>query len=225
MNILTRFRDIMSANINAILDRAEDPSKMVDQYLRDAMNDLANVKRETAGIMAEESRSKRLVDENIREVSKYEELAKKALLANNEDDAKVFIAKKQELETVGADLQKSYAVAHENAIKMREMHDKLVNDIETLEARRDAIKATVASAKAQEHINKIVSGGDKAKSSMESFERYEKKAEKMLDAATAEAELNAHTSAASNLADKYTSNGNDASVDDELAAMKAKLGL
>lgn len=108
---------------------------------------------------------------------------------------------------------------------MRQMHDKLVNDIETLEARRDAIKATVASAKAQEHINKIVSGGDKAKSSMESFERYEKKAEKMLDAATAEAELNAHTSAASNLADKYTSNGNDASVDDELAAMKAKLGL
>ena len=45
-------------------------------------------------------------------------------------------------------------------------------------------KATVASAKAQEHINKIVSGGDKAKSSMESFERYEKKAEKMLDAVT-----------------------------------------
>ena len=51
------------------------------------------------------------------------------------------------------------------------------------------LKATVASAKAQEHINKIVSGGDKAKSSMESFERYEKKAEKMLDAATAEARI------------------------------------
>ena len=44
----------------------------------------------------------------------------------------------------------------------------------------------------------------------------------MLDAATAEAELNAHTSAASTLADKYTSNGSDASVEDELAAMKAK---
>ncbi|MFR0831834.1 MAG: PspA/IM30 family protein [Thomasclavelia sp.] len=58
---------------------------------------------------------------------------------------------------------------------------------------------------------------------MESFERYEKKAEKMLDAATAEAELNTHTSAASTLADKYTSNGSDASVEDELAAMKAKL--
>ena len=44
-------------------------------------------------------------------------------------------------------------------------------------------------------------------------------------AATAEAELNTHTSATSTLADKYTSNGSDASVEDELAAMKAKLGL
>ena len=52
-----------------------------------------------------------------------------------------------------------------------------------------------------------------------------RKLKKCLDAATAEAELNAHTSAASTLADKYTSNGSDASVEDELAAMKAKLGL
>lgn len=63
---------------------------------------------------------------------------------------------------------------------MRQMHDKLVNDIETLEARRDAIKATVASAKAQEHINKIVSGGDKAKSSMESLNVMKRKQKKCL---------------------------------------------
>ena len=145
--------------------------------------------------------------------------------AGNEDDARTLIAKKQQYESNLVSYKKTQELTHANADKMRQMHDKLVNDIETLEARRDAIKATVASAKAQEHINKIVSGGDKAKSSMESFERYEKKAEKMLDAATAEAELNTHTSAASTLADKYTSNGSDASVEDELAAMKAKLGL
>jgi len=161
----------------------------------------------------------------LEKIAKYTTAAQNALKAGNEDDARTLIAKKQQYESNLASYKKTQELTHANADKMRQMHDKLVNDIETLEARRDAIKATVASAKAQEHINKIVSGGDKAKSSMESFERYEKKAEKMLDAATAEAELNAHTSAASNLADKYTSNGNDASVDDELAAMKAKLGL
>ena len=158
-------------------------------------------------------------------ITKYTTAAQNALKAGNEDDARTLIAKKQQYESNLVSYKKTQELTHANADKMRQMHDKLVNDIETLEARRDAIKATVASAKAQEHINKIVSGGDKAKSSMESFERYEKKAEKMLDAATAEAELNAHTSAASTLADKYTSNGSDASVEDELAAMKAKLGL
>ncbi|HBS94021.1 MAG TPA: phage shock protein A, partial [Firmicutes bacterium] len=83
MGILSRFTDIISANINALLDKAEDPAKMVDQYLRKMTDDLAEVKRETAGVMAEESRTKRLMDENNKEVAKYEDLAKKALLAGN----------------------------------------------------------------------------------------------------------------------------------------------
>ena len=219
MGILTRFTDIMKSNINALLDKCEDPAKMIDQTLRDLREDLAEVKKETANIIADAKSADRQVKECEEEITKYTTAAQNALKAGNEDDARTLIAKKQQYESNLVSYKKTQELTHANADKMRQMHDKLVNDIETLEAR------TVASAKAQEHINKIVSGGDKAKSSMESFERYEKKAEKMLDAATAEAELNAHTSAASTLADKYTSNGSDASVEDELAAMKAKLGL
>ena len=51
MGILQRFKDIMSSNINALLDRAEDPEKMVDQTLRNLNSDLAKVKAETAGVM------------------------------------------------------------------------------------------------------------------------------------------------------------------------------
>ena len=58
MAILERFNDIIKANINAVLDKMEDPSKMIDQYLADMMDDLAEVKRETAGVMAEETRTK-----------------------------------------------------------------------------------------------------------------------------------------------------------------------
>ena len=119
MGILQRFSDIVSANVNALLDKAEDPGKMIDEYLRKATKDLAEVKQETAGVMAEESRTKRLVDDNAAQVAKYEALAKKALLAGNEDDARVFLSKKQELESAGAGLQTAYAAAHENAVKMR----------------------------------------------------------------------------------------------------------
>ncbi|WP_373795076.1 PspA/IM30 family protein, partial [Jeotgalibaca porci] len=140
MSILGRFSDIISANVNAVIDRMEDPEKMIDQYLRDMMEDLAEVKQNTAGVMAEETRAKREVDQNEAEVNKYNELAKKALEAGNEDDARIFLSKKQEIESVGAGLATSYASAHENAVKMRQMHDKLAKDIETLRQRRSMIK-------------------------------------------------------------------------------------
>ena len=54
MGILTRFKDIMSANINALLDKCEDPEKMIDQYMRNLESDLGKVKAETASVMAEE---------------------------------------------------------------------------------------------------------------------------------------------------------------------------
>ena len=59
MSILKRFTDIMSANMNALLDKCEDPSKMVDQILRNLNEDLGKVKSETTAVMAEEIRSKR----------------------------------------------------------------------------------------------------------------------------------------------------------------------
>ena len=90
MAILDRFSDIISANVNALIDRMEDPEKMIDQYLRKMMDDLAEVKQNTASVMAEETRAKRLVDENEAEVAKYGNFARKALEAGNDGDARVF---------------------------------------------------------------------------------------------------------------------------------------
>ena len=190
-NILERFNTIIKSNINALLDKAEDPAKMIDQYLLDLRESLAEVKKETAGVMAEEARCRRAYEENQRDVEKYEGLAKRALSAGSEEDAKVFLAKKLELETKGADLKKIYDTARENADKMRQMHDKLVGDINSLETRKAAVKAKVAVAKTQEKVNEITSGAEKASGTMEAFERMEAKADQMLDQANAMTELNA----------------------------------
>ena len=226
MGILQRFSDIVSANVNALLDKAEDPGKMIDEYLRKATKDLAEVKQETAGVMAEESRTKRLVDDNAAQVAKYEALAKKALLAGNEDDARVFLSKKQELESAGAGLQTAYAAAHENAVKMRELHDKLVKDINMLNSRRQAVKAKMAVAKTQERVNKMGASADKLQSSMGAFERMEEKADRMLDEANAMSELSSQAvDEAQALEEKYKTADTNASVEDELAALKLKMGL
>lgn len=224
MGIITRFKDIMTANINALLDKCEDPSKMIDEYMRQVTEQLAEVKKETASIMAEEKRTARLVEENKEQIDKYDGLARKALTAGNEEDAKVFLAKKQQYETNGADLEKSYALAHENAVKMRQMHDKLTNDIQSLEQRRKNVKAKVSVAKTQEKINKVTGSMDAASGSMRAFERMEEKADRMLDEANAVAELNEEpTDAATALEAKYA--GSSASVDDALEKLKQEMGL
>lgn len=219
----------MSANINALLDKAEDPVKMIDQYTRDLQSDLGKVKAETATVMAEEARAKRALDENEAQIAKMERFAEKALLAGNEQDAKSFLAKKAEYEQKRATLNSLYESAAANASQMREMHDKLEKDIASLEERKRAIKAKMAVAKTQEKMNQIGASYDSAQSGMAAFDRMEEKANQMLDMANAKAQLN-QKPAKDNIEDlesKYddVSDAGGAAVDAELAAMKQKLGL
>lgn len=223
MGILTRFKDIMSSNINALLDKAEDPEKMIDQCLRNLNSDLGKVKAETAAIMAEEQRSQRTLDECSREVSKYQEYAVKALEANNEDDARKFLQKKASVAEKQTNLTQAHDLAKKNADNMRAMHDKLVKDIGELESRRDTIKSKMAVAKTQERINQMGASFDGSVNSISAFERMEAKADKALDQANAMAELNSKPKdETDDLAAKYDK-APDSSVDDELAALKASL--
>lgn len=222
MGILARFKDIMSANINSLLDSLEDPSKMIDEYLRQVTENLAEVKESTAEVMAEETRTRKLLEENEKNIKKYTDLAYKALEKGNEEDSRTFLAKKQEYVALKEDLEKSYNIAKENANKMRQMHDKLVKDLEILKQRRTNVKSKVAVAKTQEKINQITSNVTNSSKAMQSFERMEEKADKMLNKANAMSELNLEpTSEIEKLEDKYSKYSNY--VDDELAQMKKEL--
>lgn len=222
MSILARFRDIMASNINALLDKAENPEKMIDQYLRNLNRDLGSVKAETASVMAEEQRSKRLLDETKAEADKMEQYAIRALEAGNEDDARKFLERKAQTASKIAQLQSAYDLAAANASQMRQMHDKLVADINELESRRSMLKAKWSVAKTQERINKIGSSVTNTNNTASAFGRMEDRINRALDEANAMAELNASSkdNEIEDLAAKYDKK---VSVDDELAALKAKL--
>ncbi len=224
MSIFSRIGDILSANINALIDKAENPEKMIDEYLRQAVEDLNEVKKETAGIMADESRAKRMYEENLNEKERFTSLAKKALTAGNEGDAKVFIAKKQEVEKLSQTLKLAYETAQQNADKMRTLHDKLVDDINTLHSRRDELKAKISLAKTQEKVNEFNTSSVDSDTALSNIARYEEKIDKMVDTANAKAELNAPVvDTAEQLSEKYEKETKD--VNDELEAMKKSLGL
>ncbi|WP_300913384.1 PspA/IM30 family protein [Faecalibaculum rodentium] len=224
MGILSRFSEIMKSNINALLDRAEDPEKMTDQMLRNTREQFAEVKAQTASVMADAAKANRDAADCQADIARYQKAAENALISRNEGDAKKLIAQKQKLEEKYKALQQAADLANANADKMRQMYDKLASDIETLEARKDAIKAKTAAAKAQQSINRLVSGLPDTNSSLEAFDRMDARATKQLDAAMAEAQLN-ETSFSEDLAEKYSGSGSDVSVDSELEEMKKKLGL
>lgn len=95
MGIISRFTDIMKNNINALLDKCDDPAKMIDHALRNSKEDLAEVKKETANIIADAKTADRQVQECEAKITKYTTAAQNALKAGNEDDARTLIAKKQ----------------------------------------------------------------------------------------------------------------------------------
>lgn len=223
MGILSRFADIISSNINDLLDRAEDPEKMAKQYLRDAMDDLAEVKQETAQVMADEARCKRNVEKAQAEVDRHLNLAKKAIAAGNDDDAAVFLSEKNKAAQILATAQTAYQAAKSNADKMRQLHNKLAQDVSSLQDRLNNVKAMSSVARAQETVAKMTSKD--YGSAMSKFDAMEERVQSQLDASSASMELNtAPVSEADALAAKY-GGGVGADVSSELAALKAEMGM
>ncbi|MFI3166924.1 MAG: PspA/IM30 family protein [Bacillota bacterium] len=224
MGILTRFKDIMSSNINALLDKAEDPEKMIDQCLRNLNKDLRDVKSETAAVMAEYSRTQRELAEVNEKVEKLQNYAMKAIGAGNDEDARKFLEKKTLIASEQAAKQQACDLAKINADNMRAMHDKLQKDISELESRRATLKAKMSSAKAQKRINEMASSSKGGNSSLAAFDRLEDRVNNEIDKANAMAELNAvPKDEVDDLMGKYDS-APSSNVDDELAALKAMMG-
>ena len=227
MGIITRFKDIMAANFNALLEKVEDPEKMSDQYLRNLEEDLEEVKEETASVMADEKSAKRKLDECTAEIAKMGEYARKAVVSGNDEEAKAFLRKKADLTEQQAVLQGQYDLACSNSQKMRQMHDKLETDIASLKTRRETLKAKVKLAETQQKLNQLGSGIESAGNNMAAFERMEEKVNKMLDEADAMAQLNEAGASddIESLTQKYDADSKASEVDDELAALKAEMGL
>lgn len=226
MSMLQRFKDIMSSNINALLDKAEDPEKMIDQMVRNLQSDLGKIKSETATVMAEESRLTREVNELKSEAEKMLTYAKRALQAGSDTDAKLFLEKKNSIQSKISEVEGRLLVAKQNSQNMKAMHDKLNSQVSDLNARKNEIKAKIQQAKLQEKINNMTSSTTGA-ASISKFDDIEAKANAMLDKANAMNELNGFSNGGiEDLMAKYDSQLQSTNeLDDELANLKATLGL
>ena len=139
--ILGRFKTIMEANVNALLDKAENPVKMAEQLARDLEDDLGRVKAETASVMAEVKRAQRAYDECAETVEKLQKYAEAAVLKGNDVDAKAFLMEKAEksktLEGLAGALEEKIDRRLDEAEAMAELNARR-SGVEDLMAKYDA---------------------------------------------------------------------------------------
>jgi len=154
MSILSRLIDIVAANINAILDKFENSSKMVDQNLRRCENVLAKVKAETAEVMAQEAQAERVLVNCTKEIQELERLAVIALKKGEEAYAVELVKEKIALSENLKIYEFLLTVAKENTAKMRQVHDKLKSEYELFKGKLALIKAKAALVNMKEHINR-----------------------------------------------------------------------
>ena len=230
MGILSRFGDIMRANINDLLTGAENKNaeKLLNQYLRDAREDYAQVKNETASVMAEEAAAKRRLDEINDQSARYERYAQAAVQSGNDADALKFLEAKGQLQTKKADAQAAYAQAQQNSEHMRQMTKKLLADIQEAESKIGELKAKLRIAESKEKMQQLTEklGGNSA---LGNFDSLADTVQKRIDAVDAKEALNAELSGDMGMNDlerKYAGAGGEtSSAQLELEALKARMGV
>ena len=95
MGIFTRFRDIVSSNINAMLDRAEDPEKLIKLMIREMEDTLVELKAACAGVMADSKKAQRELDEMVERAMIWEEKAALAVRKGRDDLAREALNEKR----------------------------------------------------------------------------------------------------------------------------------
>lgn len=104
MGIFTRFRDIVSANINAMLDRAEDPQKMIKLMIREMEDTLVELKASCAGVMAEQKKVERQLTDIDSRVAFWEGKAGLAVDKGRDDLAREALLEKRRYANRSKDL-------------------------------------------------------------------------------------------------------------------------
>jgi len=218
MSIFTRLSDVILANINAIIDRAEDPEKMANQIILDLEKVQDDVTAQVANAIAEEKRLKTQAENAKAEIERWENRAMAALREENEELARKAIHQKQRNQS-DSNLfseQHSQQVQHVDTLKhsLKELNLKL----EEARRRRDQLIARSRSAQAQTAMAKSMNKMSSV-NSLSALNRLERKVQAQEGLVEAYAELSKDNA----LERKFRDLETNKSVGNDLAALKAKL--
>ena len=216
MGVFTRFRDIISANLNSMLDSAEDPEKMIKMMIREMEDTLVEIKATCAGVMADSKKTKRLLGEVRSRVSDWAAKAELAVSKLRDDLAREALLEKRRYADRAESLEEELGGFDTLIEKYKEDIRQLEDKLQTArEKQRILIQRHVHARKkkrAQEEIRRMDSS-----EAMVKFDRLENRIERM----EADADL-VNYGKKKSLDEKFDEILFDDEIEKELQALKSK---
>ena len=223
MGILDRIRTVLKANINALISKAEDPEKMLNQLIMDMNEQLLEAKKQVAMSIADEKKLERQALEDKSQGSDWEKKAMLAVKAGKDDLAREALVRKQEYDGYAASFQKEFESQHASVEQLKDALRQLQGKIEEASRKKNLLVARAKRAEAQKQIQQTM-GSLSGNSSFDTFDRMEQKVDQIEAEAEAMKELGAVT-ADQKLEDKFKElEAADTSSDKLLEDLKAKMG-
>lgn len=225
MGIFARLGTLIKSNINDLISRAENPEKMLNQVLLDMQQQLVEAKKAVAVAIADEKKLQKQYNVELDKAKEWERKAMVAVRAGDDALARQALVRKQEHETISTQFQQQWIAQKQAVDKLKDALRLLNQKIEEAKRKKNILIARKKRAEAQQQIAATMSSlGDTS-----AFDTFERMADQitMLEAeAEAGAELAGELSGDA-LEAKFlqleTSAGSG--TDDELAELKAKMGL
>jgi phage shock protein A len=216
MGIFSRFRDIISSNLNAMLDKAEDPEKLIKLMIREMEDTLVELKASCAGAMANRTKVERARDEAARHEANWDNKARLAIEKGREDLAREALLEKrachQEVDNREKEAQHFDELVEQYQKDIQQLEDKL-------EAARNKHRILVQRHIHASHRKSAQTSIRKADSS-DAFVRFES-FEHRIDRMEADADLVNYRG--SNLDDEFSKLETDEQIEEELASLKKSI--
>ncbi len=218
MGILDRVGTLLRANLNDLLDRAEDPEKMIRQLLQDMENQLIQVKTQVAAAIADEQRLKERWQENQRQAEEYQRKAELAVKRGDDELAKEALARRNTFMQTAQGFQEQYEDQARQVEQLKDALGKLESKIQEARTKKDLLIARSRRAQAEEQIHQTMARVDTT-GVMGGFERMEEKVRTREARAKAMGDLSNDT-----LDERFRQLEEEDEVDKQLRELKAQLG-